>query len=219
MTAMPNAHPERFDAHDLVWLKADILERQRDWARSLPDWATSELERGKPLTVRRAPPKNGLIPVGHRGYQRIQRHGTYVPVIEVERTLKPSDLHACPAREERIFLPCLKAWEMLRLRARDFPHPWGPTGSCAYELATGTNCATPTSDLDIVIYIENPITPNQAGEILAFFSHDACRTDVQVMTPRGGMALLEWARGSEQVLLKTSHGPILTDKPWGIVQE
>lgn len=216
---MQNENPASFDAHDLVWLKAGVLERQRDWARNLPDWAVSELARGNPLTVRRAPPASGAIPVGHRGHQRNQRHATYIASTEVERTRKPSDLRACAAREERIFLPCLNAWDALRIRARDFSHPWGPAGSCAYELATGADWVTPASDLDIVIYIERPITPRQANRILALFSSESCRTDVQLITPQGGMALLEWARGSTQVLLKTRHGPILTDKPWGILQE
>ena len=68
---------DRFQAHDLVWLKAGALDRQREWAYALPDWALSELDRDTPLIVRRALAPPGVIPVGIRGRRRSQRQVTY----------------------------------------------------------------------------------------------------------------------------------------------
>lgn len=219
MTDMSLDSSNRVEAHDLIWLKPGAVERLPEWAMSLPDWALSEVNQHCPLIVRRAPAVTDAIPVGIRGHLRSQRHGTYIPANEVARMARPFTLCQCRAREVRVALPSLSAWEHLRVKAQDFPYPWGPTGSCAYELATGADWVTQTSDLDILVYLENPITPSQAKEMLMFFSHQACRIDVQVMTPLGGMALAEWARGTRLVLLKTNHGPLLTDKPWGIFQE
>jgi len=216
---MPTDTSASFQAHDLIWLRTGAAERMREWAVSLPDWALSEVERGTPLIVRRAPAEMGAIPVGIRGRLRSQRYATYIAASDVARMQAPVDLCACPARSARMALPCLSAWERLRLKSQDFPYPWGPTGSCAYELATGADWVTQTSDLDVVVHIDKPITPSQARELLDFFNSDECRIDVQVVTPLGGVALIEWARGAEQVLLKTNHGPVLTEHPWGIFQE
>ena len=204
-----------FEAHDLVWLKNGTLERQRAWARDLPDWALSELKLNNPLIVRRAPTTPDKIPVGIRGRQRSQRYATFIPYAEVARKVRPTALRTCSVHPDRIFLPSLTAWGKLRSQASDVPYPWGPAGSCAYELATQSDWVTQTSDLDIVVYIDRPISRSEAKGLLKVFGSDACRTDVQVVTPKGGMALIEWARESEYILLKTNHGPILTNKPWG----
>lgn len=219
MTAMPQETSNLLNPHDLLWLKAGAVGRLHASDMSLPDWALSELEGNCPVIVRRAPAVNGFVPVGIRGHLRSHRHGTYIPTSEVARITAPAMLCKCPARQERVVLPCLNAWEQLRVKAEEFPYRWGPAGSCAYELATGADWVTQTSDLDIVVHIEKSITPSQAKEMLAFFSSNGCRIDVQVITPLGGMALAEWARGARQVLLKTNYGPILTAHPWGIFQE
>ena len=211
--------PVSFQAHDLVWLKAGALDRQREWACALPDWALSELDRDTPLIVRRALATPGVIPVGIRGRRRSQRQATYLPITEVGRRVNPPLLRVCSARADRAFLPPLKAWEQLKSRASIVAYPWGPTGSCAYELATQCDWVTEGSDLDLVVSIDAPISRRQANDLLSAFYSDACRTDVQVMTPRGGMALVEWAGGSERVLLKTIHGPVLTDSPWDIEEQ
>ncbi|WP_255286708.1 MULTISPECIES: phosphoribosyl-dephospho-CoA transferase MdcG domain-containing protein [unclassified Bacillus (in: firmicutes)] len=40
------------------------------------------------------------------------------------------------------------------------------------------------------------------------------RVDVQVETPAGAFSLVEYARGSGQVLIKTMFGPKLSSNPW-----
>ena len=40
------------------------------------------------------------------------------------------------------------------------------------------------------------------------------RIDMQVETPFGAFALREWLRTGGAVLLKTSHGPVLTNDAW-----
>jgi len=65
-----------------------------------------------------------------------------------------------------------------------------------------------------VLYADAPVARNDARELLGKFSHPACRCDVQMMTSLGGLALAEWARGDQRILLKTSQGPVLTEDPW-----
>jgi phosphoribosyl-dephospho-CoA transferase len=99
----------------------------------------------------------------------------------------------------------------------DIPYAWGPTGSCGYELATGIATVEPTSDLDLVVYADEPISREAARELSRMFTHPACRCDVQLDTPAGGIALREWARGDTRVLVKTPYGPVLSNQPWRVM--
>lgn len=207
---------EKFLPHDLLWLKADMPQRRPEWFAGLPEWARERVLRRHPLVVRREPSPPGGVAVGVRGFSRAERHGCFVPAGEIARRMCPPELHEAVVREGRHGLPALKAWEALRHGVAVL-FPWGPSGSTAYELATGTDVVSPTSDLDLVLYVDYPLTRREASRLLAKFEHPACHCDVQIAMPSGcAFALREWERGDAMVLVKTPQGPVLSNKPWSV---
>jgi phosphoribosyl-dephospho-CoA transferase len=199
--------------HDLLWLAPAAPLRLSRWLANLPAWARAAVQQGDPLVVRRGCAPVGQVAVGLRGATRDQRHATAVPLAELVSCLRPPALRACAPAAGRAGLPVMQAWACLREQVQ-VPYDWGPAGSCAFELATGSERVSVASDLDLVLYAPLPISREDARELLEIFRHPACRCDVQLDTPFGGVALAEWARGDAQVLLKTELGPVLTANPW-----
>jgi phosphoribosyl-dephospho-CoA transferase len=199
--------------HDLLWLAPGAPLRLSGWFASLPVWAQAEVQRLEPLVVRRASAPAGQVAVGIRGASRGERHATVLPLAEVVSCLRPPALRARAPAAGRTELPALQAWEALRTQIQ-LPYEWGPAGSCAFELATGSPRVSASSDLDLLLYAPEPLSRGEARDLLATLRHPACRCDVQLDTPAGGLALAEWARGDARVLLKTDQGPVLTEHPW-----
>jgi phosphoribosyl-dephospho-CoA transferase len=52
--------------------------------------------------------------------------------------------------------------------------------------------------------------------LLQLLERRACRVDLQLETPLGGVALGEWAGGAARVLVKTAEGPRLVSDPWAM---
>lgn len=202
-----------FRPHDLLWLANGAARKFRPLSGVLPAWAGHSLQCGHPVVVRRACAPRGQIAVGVRGTSRAERLAGFVCCADVVRYMVPPALRLCAPRASRTGLAVMQAWEDLR-GSLDIPYEWGPAGSCAYELATGYDTVSAASDLDLVLYADAPVARNDARELLGKFSHPACRCDVQMMTSLGGLALAEWARGDQRILLKTSQGPVLTEDPW-----
>lgn len=207
---------EKLLPHDLVWLKADTPQRHPEWFGGLPDWARERVLRRHPLVVRREPSPPGCVAVGVRGFTRAERHGCFVPAGAIGRHVSPPDLREASVRDGRGNLPALKAWETLRHGVAVL-FPWGPSGSTAYELATGTDVVSANSDLDLVLYVDYPLSRREATRLLAKFEHPDCHCDVQIAMPSGAaFALREWERGDAKVLVKTPQGPVLSSKPWSV---
>ena len=93
-------------------------------------------------------------------------------------------------------------------------HAWGVTGSAGFQLATGLSAAHPDSDLDLLLRAERPLPRSEARPLLQLLEGRACRVDLQLETPLGGVALGEWAGGAARVLVKTAEGPRLVSDPW-----
>ena len=65
------------------------------------------------------------------------------------------------------------------------------------------------------VYAEADRRRGQTGEnLLQLLEGRACRVDLQLETPLGGVALGEWAGGAARVLVKTAEGPRLVSDPW-----
>lgn len=201
--------------HDLIWLAPGAPVRLSGWLSTLPAWAQTRVLMAEPLVVRRDRAPEGHVAVGIRGAARGQRHGTVVPLTEVITCLRPPALRCCAPSAGRADLPVMQVWNHLRAQVQ-VAYEWGPAGSCAFELATGTDRVTETSDLDLVLYAPTVIPHEEAVRLLETFHHPACRCDVQLDTPAGGVALAEWARGDTRVLVKTDRGPVLTEHPWSL---
>ncbi|MEW6174175.1 MAG: malonate decarboxylase holo-ACP synthase [Pseudomonadota bacterium] len=192
--------------HDLLWgmtpaqLPADA-----------PAWAIAVLAAGQPVVVRRARVAAGLVAVGLRGATRDQRLAALMPVEAIAHRLAPEDLLARQASED---LPVFRVLAELRSLLDALGHAWGVTGSAGFQLATGLPTAHPDSDLDLLLRAERPLPRSEARPLLQLLEGRACRVDLQLETPLGGVALGEWAGGAARVLVKAAEGPRLVSDPW-----
>jgi len=202
--------------HDLLWIDRP---QQLHWHPSAPEWAASQWSSALPLVVRRDHGLPGQIAVGVRGAQRGQRAAAWVPATAVVRTVSPEELIAtltptvprAGATSQDGSLAVLNALEVLA--SIQWPWIWGVTGSCGYMLATGVSVCTPNSDLDLLIRCPVARVQQDFAPLLAIVATLPCRVDIQVETPLGGFALLEWLRGGK-VLIKTDRGPLICRDPW-----
>lgn len=192
--------------HDLLWgmtpaqLPADA-----------PAWAIAVLAAGQPVVVRRARVAAGLVAVGLRGATRDQRLAALMPIEAIAHRLAPEDLLARQASED---LPVFRVLAELRPLLDALGHAWGVTGSAGFQLATGLPTAHPDSDLDLLLRVEHPLPRSEARPLLQLLEGRACRVDLQLETPLGGVALGEWTGGAARVLVKAAEGPRLVSDPW-----
>ncbi|WP_313282193.1 malonate decarboxylase holo-ACP synthase [Stutzerimonas balearica] len=192
--------------HDLLWgmtpaqLPADA-----------PAWAVAVLAAGQPVVVRRARVAAGLVAVGLRGATRDQRLAALMPVEAIAHRLAPEELLGRRATED---LPVFRVLAELRPLLDALGHAWGVTGSAGFQLATGLPTAHPDSDLDLLLRAERPLPRSEARPLLLLLEGRACRVDLQLETPLGGVALGEWAGGAARVLVKAAEGPRLMSDPW-----
>jgi phosphoribosyl-dephospho-CoA transferase len=184
-----------------------------------PQWVVEQLTRALWVVVRRAPRRDGLVPVGVRGATRAERFAGWVHPASVISSLTPLQLAArrdwCgPAA--RVALPALAALpavESIMARA-SLAACWGPAGSVAFELASGCPSVTAASDLDLVLQLEMPLAQARAAALLAELMQLPARADALLEIPTGAVALAEYARGAAPYLLRTAAGPLLLDDPW-----
>ncbi|CEG51801.1 MULTISPECIES: malonate decarboxylase holo-ACP synthase [Stutzerimonas stutzeri subgroup] len=192
--------------HDLLWGM-----RPEQLPADAPAWAVAVLAAGQPVVVRRARVAVGLVAVGLRGATRDQRLAALMPVEAISHRLVPEDLLARQASED---LPVFRVLAELRPLLDALGHAWGVTGSAGFQLATGLPTAHPDSDLDLLLRAERPLPRSEARPLLQLLEGRACRVDLQLETPLGGVALREWTGGAARVLVKTADGPRLVVDPW-----
>ncbi|MFC3607992.1 malonate decarboxylase holo-ACP synthase [Stutzerimonas tarimensis] len=193
--------------HDLLWgmtpghLPGDA-----------PVWAVEVLAAGLPVVVRRAPARNGLVPVGIRGKARVQRLATWMPASAISRVLSPEALACTPLEpgDDWVWLALAQIRPLLDRLGLD----WGVTGSAAWQLATGLAVLHPDSDLDLLLRTPDCLGRARAAQLLARLEFLPCRVDLQLETPAGAIALREWASGASLVMLKACDGPRLVADPW-----
>ena len=192
--------------HDLLWGMTPA-----QLPTDAPAWAVAVLAAGQPVVVRRARVAAGLVAVGLRGATRDQRLAALMPVEAIAHRLAPEELLGRRATED---LPVFRVLAELRPLLDALGHAWGVTGSAGFQLATGLPTAHPDSDLDLLLRAERPLPRSEARPLLQLLEGRACRVDLQLQTPLGGVALSEWAGGAARVLLKSATGPRLVSDPW-----
>ncbi|MER1944952.1 malonate decarboxylase holo-ACP synthase [Stutzerimonas stutzeri] len=192
--------------HDLLWgmTPAQLPD-------DAPAWAVAVLAAGQPVVVRRARVAAGLVAVGLRGATRDQRLAALMPIEAIAHRLAPEDLLARQASEDLLVFRVLAE---LRPLLDALGHAWGVTGSAGFQLATGLPTAHPDSDLDLLLRTEHPLPRSEARPLLQLLERRACRVDLQLETPLGGVALREWAGDGARVLVKAAEGPRLVSDPW-----
>lgn len=213
----PRVDDARWRAHDL--LRVARLDR----ADNEPDWVRDALARAPWAVVRRAPAAAGFVAVGIRGTTRAQRFGTWLYHKDIESICSPEDLLDTLPSGDRLALPAFAALAALRASPSALDgYTWGPTGSTGFELATGVQTISASSDLDLLIRMPERPAPAAIRALADTLAHAAdrsgTRVDAQLETPAGGVALAELAAGKPAgkplVLARASDSPRLIADPW-----
>jgi phosphoribosyl-dephospho-CoA transferase len=195
-------------AHDLL-----RLHRPTDLVvPGAPCWVPEALALAPWVVVRRDVAPKDFVAVGVRGATREKRWATTISVDNIAARWAPQDLvgrlSSLPMRT-----PAARALAAVRTRLAPLPLQWGPTGSAGFELATGVETLTPASDLDIVLRVRTReelwAQPSLLRRLHDALTNLPARVDAQVDLDIGGIALEELLSGVDQVLVKTSTGPIL----------
>jgi len=195
--------------HDLLRLRdpRDLVYRVPP-----PSWSGEALSQVPWVVVRRAPFENELIPVGVRGKNRSERFAAFAHAATVVQYVSPEDLASCQAWREaarREELSALRALPKIHAALQGFGLSWGPVGSVGFELATAFPAANCSSDLDLIIRMNDLLVPRVAEELIAVVEDAGARVDVLLETRAGAIALAEYVGSGPNLLLRTVNGPRL----------
>jgi phosphoribosyl-dephospho-CoA transferase len=198
--------------HDLLRLRdpRDLVYRAPP-----PSWSDEALSQVPWVVVRRAPFENELIPVGIRGKNRSERFAAFAHAATVVECVSPEDLVSCQAWREaarREELPALRALPKIQMALQALGLSWGPVGSVGFELATAFPAANCSSDLDLIIRLNDLLVPRVAEELVAVIEDAGARVDVLLETKAGAIALAEYVRTGPNLVLRTVNGPRLARK-------
>lgn len=202
----------KIEPHDLLRINStDDLSGD-----NLPDWAKTIFPRSLTVVVRRSPVLNSQIPVGIRGIKREQRFATYIEAEVIQKIITPFDLVKQRAwnglSERRRILPAIEA--LPKVAGVLHGYDWGISGSVGFELATQTESAKVTSDLDLVWKPKQVISKEAAQDLLKKLNQFKVHADLQVIQGTTGFSLEEYANSRSTILLKTLNDPILVRDPW-----
>jgi phosphoribosyl-dephospho-CoA transferase len=195
--------------HDLVRL-SNSLEVV---PKNAPLWVANALRAAPWVVVLRAASSQGRAAVGVRGTARSHRFAMGIYETAVKEVLTPEDLTMRIAELKRA-LPATRALRAVSALLAKAGVTWGPTGSVAFELASGVPVVTLGSDLDVLI---RPVgLPARAWmmRLHVALQRLPARVDCQVETDDDALALCELVSGAREVLLRTPTGPRLIPAPW-----
>lgn len=197
------------EPHDLLKVNPrDIISHSL-----IPEWVVHSLETAPFVVVRRVYAPKGQAAIGVRGKKRYERFGAFLPENCIIKQIKPEDLAAIDQLKDKQLL-VFAAMELAKDIFNAHRISWGPGGSVGFELASGVETVTSKSDLDLIVRSPEPLEVCKVREIVEELKKCPVRVDVQVETPAGAFSLVEYARGSGQVLIKTMFGPKLSSNPW-----
>jgi len=200
--------------HDLLLLRSGIVTSA---GVAKPAWMTSSPAGNLWVVVRRAMAPGGLVAVGIRGINRHERWGGFADLADVKERLSPSQLFFHTASRTRIVLPALAALFWIEGQLGRSELDWGPVGSVGFELATGRQVITATSDLDLALFAPMRFTRDTARNLWNIMKGAPAKVDARVETPYCGFSLEEYAReGTKQVLVRLPASRQLAADPWAI---
>lgn len=191
--------------HDLIWINSDC-----NLLRSpMPEWAVASLARSPVVVVRRANAPLGWLPVGIRGRNRHERHGTMLRESDVSSYRTPESLaveQAWNRSSHSIGGAALHSLRLIADVAASQAISWGVVGSVGYELATGFPVTRENSDIDIIIRVVEIPALSSLHKFYRKLSMASCRVDALIETPTGAVSLEEFIRGPERLLIRTDSG-------------
>jgi phosphoribosyl-dephospho-CoA transferase len=203
--------------HDLLLLRSGIVSAA---GVAKPAWVTSSAAPNLWVVVRRAMAPNGFVAAGIRGIHRNQRWGGFADLTDVKERLRPSQLSFHMAPRTRIAMPALAALSWLEAQLGKSEFDWGPAGSVGFELATGQQVVTPTSDLDLALFAPTRFSRDTARDLWSVMSAAPAKVDVRVETPSCGFSLEEYARErTGQVLVRLPASRQLAADPWAVIED
>lgn len=204
----------KIEPHDLLIINSidDLIVDE------MPNWAQEVFPNSLTVVVRRSGFSDQKIPVGIRGQRREHRLAAYVLKKNIKRIITPYDLVQGQAwkdvPDKRRALPAIKALPEIAEILKDYQ--WGISGSVGFELATKTNTAKMTSDLDLIWKPTNSLSKHEAQALLMSLNKFGVHADLQVIEGNNGFSLEEYANANSTVMMKTLNGPILVQDPWNI---
>lgn len=202
----------KVEPHDLLKISSinDLI------TDGLPKWVEDIFPDSLTAVVRRSEIVSDKIPVGIRGIKREQRFAAFVLDSNIEEVITPYQLVSEKSwqnvSDERKNLPAIKALPAVAKILQEYK--WGISGSVGFELATGTNSAKMTSDLDLVWKPNSPISREGAKNLLAKLNQFGVHADLQVIQGNNGFSLEEYSQSKSTILMKTLSNPILVKDPW-----
>lgn len=203
-----------YHPHDLLWVNA--LDDQL----AQPEWFSLHDLKQRPVVVRRAPNEADRIAIGIRGFNRSQRHASYVKPSDIVCRMTPESLVEAQNWHELNRTHPLPHWRTLnhinQIMA-SYSLRWGITGSLGFELATLIPTANEKSDIDLRLLCSAPIEQSLCRKIYTDLNFLEQRPDIQIETPNGAFAMNEWITSSDKTVLVKSHqGPYLSSSPWSL---
>lgn len=202
--------------HDLLEIEAVLFAVDLSEA---PDWVAISLQATPFVVVRRAGfTVDGGIAIGVRGDSRSERWAGVLKPEFVKRVIAPCDLLRRSANlpEERRSIPALRSLIELEARWNSCGLLWGPGGSVGFELATGRPAASPSSDLDLVIFAPKAFDVHFARNLLSSLRSVSRSIDVIVETLTCGFLLEEYVSSSGGKVLLRSADNTRVGHPWDI---
>ncbi|MFZ4199268.1 malonate decarboxylase holo-ACP synthase [Lysinibacillus sp. NPDC056220] len=193
------------NVHDI--LKFTDIHQLNDHT-AIPAWVTRSIESTSYGVVRRAPIMNQLVPIGLRGNARHERFGTSINQQYILDITTPCSLITrLDFFKNNRFYSLLKE---IRYKFDSYKIKWGPTGSVGFELATGIQVTTTTSDLDLLICLE-VIDEKLLHEISNLLVSSHITIDAQIEIPGLGAFLLnDYVENKERgFIIRTLYGPQL----------
>ena len=188
--------------HDLLRI-ASVAQLCREG----PAWLAPALGQAPWVVVRRARCAPGYVPVGIRGPDRSQRHATLLDAGMISEVQSPQDL---VERVDRLpNLPVTNALRQAAALLTPTDLAWGPGGSVGFTLATGVSVVTATSDLDLILTVDDVPPLAMLADLREAFRGLPARVDCQLDLPIGGVALDELLGPADRVLVRTADGPSL----------
>jgi phosphoribosyl-dephospho-CoA transferase len=200
--------------HDLLEIEPDSLIGLG--LAATPSWARETLNSCPWVVVRRSYAPTGQVAVGVRGAIRANRWSGFCVRDGVRNIVRPEELVALSRASTLVHkIPALKAICELDERWSKLALLWGVAGSAGFELATGRQVTTETSDLDVIIRAPRRLSKQAARFIWRLTVGLAAHADVLVETPQCGFSLEEYAHTtSHRILLRCKDGSLLGDDPW-----
>lgn len=197
-----------YQAHHLLWVKDIVTTNQTSW------YEHHNIDR--PVVVRRAK-HDELIPVGIRGEQKTQRLACWVKqqdIIKGISAIEVAKQQQWLSQYEQHPLQQFKALKKIDNIFSKLDFDWGLCGSLGFELATKLQVANNHSDIDLIVYIADKQHLSKLTFLWEMLQKVPFKTDVQIESPLGAVALYEWMHKPKSLLVKTENGPILCQDPW-----